>query len=265
MRSRRTGARAFAIACVVPLIMLARAEAAPSAEEIAALKEKVALATRMLVMEGLLAASGHVSARIPGTNLVLIGPGNVSRAVVTADDIVTVDLDSNQVDGKQHAPKETEIHTAIYRARPDVMSVVHSHPVYSLAFSVTGKPILPVTVHGAIFGDGVPVMDYVGQVDSRALGDQLARTLGNHHAVLLKMHGAAVAAPTLEEAFAWALHLEENAEKQLWAEMSGTVHAMSRADIERCIRQSMGWSSIIKRWEYYEQKARAAGFVPDAG
>jgi ribulose-5-phosphate 4-epimerase/fuculose-1-phosphate aldolase len=242
---------------VLALLAVAEARAAPTETEVAALKEKVALATRMLVMEGLLDASGHVSARIPGTNLVVISPGNLSRAIVRGEDIVTVDLDAHQVAGSQQAPKETEIHTAIYRARPDVMAVVHSHPVHSLAFSITGKPIVPVTVHGAIFGDGVPVMDYVGQVDSRELGDELARTLGSHHAVLLKMHGAAIAAPTVEEAFAWALHLEENAEKQLWAEMSGTVHAMSQADIERCIRQSMGWGSITKRWEFYEEKLRS--------
>jgi L-ribulose-5-phosphate 4-epimerase len=263
MGSRNGGALALLVPCVAAL-MLQHAQAAPTEDQIAELKEKVALATRMLVMEGLLDASGHVSARIPGTNLVIISPGFVSRSIVRGSDMVTVDLDARQVDGANRAPKETEIHTAIYRARPDVMSVIHTHPVHSLAFSITGKPIVPVTVHGAIFGDGVPVMDYVGQVDSRELGDQLAQTLGNHHAVLLKMHGAAIAAPTLEEAFAWALHLEENAEKQLWAEMSGTVHAMSQADIERCIRQSMGWSSIVKRWEFYVEKARAEGIAPAA-
>lgn len=220
------------------------------------LKEKLALATRMLVMEGLIGSSGHVSVRIPGTDQVLIGSRDVSRAILQAEDVVTVDLRSNQLGGTRIAPREVEIHTGIYRARPDVMAVVHSHPIHSLAFSITGKPILPVTVHGAIFGDGVPLMDYVGHINTRELGDQLGQTLGDKNAALLKMHGAAVAAPTLEEAFVWALHLEENAEKQLWAEATGTVHAMTQEDIERCISQAFGSASILKRWEYYKDKER---------
>ena len=100
-------------------------------------------------------------------------------------------------------------------------------------------------------------MNHVGHVNSRELGDGLAQALGDKNAVLLKMHGAAIAAPTLEEAFAWALHLEENAEKQLWAEATGTVQAMTQEDIERCIRESFGWASIVKRWDYYaEQESR---------
>jgi L-fuculose-phosphate aldolase len=225
--------------------------AAQDTAQVRELKEKVALATRMLVVQGIIGSSGHVSARIPGTDLVLIGSRDVSRAVVQADDIVTVDLRSTQIDGPTIAPREVEIHTGIYRARPDIMSVVHSHPIHSFAFSITGKPILPVTVHGAIFGDGVPLMDYVGHVNTRELGDQLAEALGDKNAVLLKMHGAAIAAPTIEQATVWALHLEENAEKQLIAEASGIVHGMTQEDIDRCLSQAFAEASILKRWEYY--------------
>ena len=254
--------RPSSIRTTIMLLMLGLASWQPAngaedEEQIQELKENVALATRMLVMEGLLASSGHVSARIPGTDQVLIGPRDVSRAILQAEDLVIVELNSTQSGGTRRAPREVEIHTGIYRARPDVMAVVHSHPVHSLAFSITGKPIRPVTVHGAIFGDGVPVMDYVGHVNSRELGDGLAQALGDKNAVLLKMHGAAIAAPTLEEAFAWTLHLEENAEKQLWAEATGTVQAMTQEEIERCIRQSFGWSSIVKRWDYYAEKERS--------
>ena len=97
----------------------------------------------MLAREGIIAVSGHVSARIPGTDRVVIGPGDVTRDILTADDIITVDLNSKKIDGKTREPLETEIHTGIYRARPDVMSVMHSHPVHSVVFSITKKPILP--------------------------------------------------------------------------------------------------------------------------
>jgi L-ribulose-5-phosphate 4-epimerase len=232
--------------------------APPSPADILKMKEKVALATRMLTHTGIVASSGHVSMRIPGTDHVLVGPGNVSRDVVTADDVVMVDLNSNQLEGKRRKPSETEIHTGIYRARPDVMAVIHTHPVYSTVFSVIGKPILPVTMHGAIFGDGVPVYDSVGHVDTRERGDALARALGNHRAVLIKMHGAAVVGRSLEEAFVAAIQLEENAQVQLLAESAGKVTPMTPEDVQRCIRESFGPSSIHKRWQYYVDQENLA-------
>jgi len=231
-------------------------QSAAAEANIAEMKARIALATRMLASEGIVGSSGHVSMRIPGTDKVLVGPADVSRDVITTDDVVTVDLNSKQLEGKRRQPDETEIHTGIYRARPDVMSVVHTHPTYSVAFSITKKPILPVHMHGAIFADGVPVFDSVGHVNTKELGDGLARALGNRRAVLLKMHGAAIVGGSLEEAFVAAIQLEENAQQQLLAETSGTgkVEPMTPDDIARCIKQSWKPSSIQKRWQYYLDK-----------
>jgi L-fuculose-phosphate aldolase len=221
--------------------------------EIDRLKAKVAQATRMLAREGVIASSGHVSARIPGTDRFVIGPGDVTRDILTGADIITVDLNAKKIDGKKAAPLESEIHAGIYRARPDVMSVVHSHPVHSVVFSITKKPILPISVHGAIFADGVPTFDNVGHINTRELGDGLARALGTHRAVLMKMHGAAIVGASVEEAFVATLQLEENAEKQLWAEATGgKVEAMTAEEAARSVRQSFQPSSIQKRWQYYE-------------
>jgi L-ribulose-5-phosphate 4-epimerase len=229
----------------------------PPPSELAAIKEKIALATRMLAHEGIVGSSGHVSMRIPGTDRVLVGPADVTRDVLAADDVVTVDLDSRKVDGKRQQPDETEIHTGIYRARPDVMSVVHTHPAYSVAFSITNKPILPVHMHGAIFADGVPVFDHVGHINTRELGDGLARMLGKRRAVLIKMHGAAIAGSTLEEAFVAAFQLEENAQQQLLAEATGRAEPMTPEDVARCLKQSWRPASIRKRWQYYVDKLSA--------
>jgi len=224
------------------------------------MKARIALATRMLANEGIVGSSGHVSMRIPGTDKILVGPADVSRDVITTDDVVTVDLNSKQLDGKRRQPDETEIHTGIYRARADVMSIVHTHPTYSVAFSVTKKPILPVHMHGAIFADGVPVFDSVGHVNTKELGDGLARALGNRRAVLLKMHGAAIVGGSLEEAFVAAIQLEENAQQQLLAETSGAgkVEPMTPEDVARCIKQSWRPASIQKRWQYYLDKNAVA-------
>ena len=253
MKTRTIGT--VALAGLLPLTF---APSARADDEVEKLKQKVAQATRMLAREGLLASSGHVSARIPGTDRVLIGPAGVSRDILQPEDIITVDLDSNQIEGRTRKPLETEIHTGIYRARPDVGGVVHAHPLHSVVFTITGKPILPVSVHGAIFGDGVPVFDHVGHVRSREEGDGLARTLGDRRAVLIKLHGNAVVGKTVEEAFVSALQLEENAEKQLWAEATGAVTPMTPEDVERSIRQSFSEFSIAKRWRYYQDKEDVA-------
>lgn len=233
------------------------APAGSSEADIVKMKERIALATRMLASEGMVGSSGHVSMRIPGiTGHVLVGPSDVSRDVVTPDDVITVDLDAKMIEGKRRRPDETEIHTGIYRARPDVMSVVHTHPIYSVVFSVTKRPILPVHMHGAIFADGVPVFDSVGHINTRELGDGLARALGNRRAVLIKMHGAAIAGNSLEEAFVAAFQLEENAQQQLLAEQAGVTHVepMTADDVARCIKQSWSPFSIQKRWQYYVDK-----------
>ena len=230
----------------------------PPPTDVEQLKVKVAQATRMLASEGVIASSGHVSARIPGTDRVVIGPADVTRDILTGTDIVTVDLNAKKISGKRREPLETEIHTGIYRARPDVMAVVHSHPVHSVVFSVTKKPILAISVHGAIFADGVPTFDHVGHVNSRELGDALARVLGLHRAALIKMHGAVIVGGSVEEAFVAALQLEENAEKQLWAEATGTVEAMTAEEAARSVKQSFQPSSIQKRWQYYQDLERVA-------
>ncbi len=238
--------------------LTAQSQSASAADAVAHLKRKVAQATRMLAAEGIIASSGHVSARIPGTDRVLIGPADVTRDILTADDVVTVDLNSKKLEGRRAQPLETEIHTGIYRARPDVMAVVHSHPVHSVVFSITKKPILPVSVHGAIFADGVPTFEHVGHVNTRELGDGLARALGSHRAALIKMHGAVIVGASIEEVFAASLQLEENAEKQLWAAATGTVEPMTPEEAVRSVKQSFQPSSIQKRWRYYEDKDRTS-------
>lgn len=265
LKGAAAGAAAFVAS---PAVSEAQQTAAPrggpqaAADEgnIVEMKARIALATRMLANEGIVGSSGHVSMRIPGTDKILVGPADVSRDVITTDDVVTVDLNSKQLEGKRRQPDETEIHTGIYRARADVLSIVHTHPTYSVAFSVSKKPILPVHMHGAIFADGVPVFDSVGHVNTRELGDGLARALGNRRAVLLKMHGAAIVGGSLEEAFVAAIQLEENAQQQLLAEASGAgkVEPMTPEDVARCIKQSWRPASIQKRWQYYLDKNAVA-------
>jgi ribulose-5-phosphate 4-epimerase/fuculose-1-phosphate aldolase len=218
------------------------------------LKVKVAEAVRMLAVEGIVNYSGHVSARVPGTNRILINSRDASREIVQSENIVTVDLDGNKVAGKEGEPDETWMHLAIYRARPDVMSVVHSHALYSTSFTIARKPMLPVTVRGAIFADGVPEYPEAGKIVNREQGDRLAEALGPHRAALLRMHGAVVVGAYLEEAFAATIQFEENAQYQLTASMLGPVDRLTPQEVEDSVRESWKPNSILKRWEYYRAK-----------
>jgi L-ribulose-5-phosphate 4-epimerase len=218
------------------------------------LKVRVAQAVRMLAAEGLIASSGHVSARIPGTDRILINSNYTSREFVEPRNLVTVSLNDKKVGGEEPQPDETFIHTAIYRARPDVMGIVHTHANFSTAFTVARKEILPVSVHGAIFADGVPEYKRARKVINRQQGDDLAKALGSHRAVLMRMHGAVVVGAYLEEAFVAALQLEENAEKQIIASALGPVDRMTPEEVAEAIQESFKPASIKKRWEFYMER-----------
>ena len=144
-----------------------------------ALKQQLALACRMLANEQLFDQSGHISARHPTQALFLIHPHHLSRADVSAPDILTVDLDGNLVEGSVRAPSEVFIHSQIYRARPDVQSVCHIHSRMAVVFTIAGRPLHAVTNNAAFLGDGpVPVYPNPRLVHSPAQGDALAEMLG---------------------------------------------------------------------------------------
>ena len=93
--------------------------------------------------------AGHVSARIPGTDQIVIkgrGEGEVALRYTTPDDLVVVDMDGKKIDGREdlNRPGETEIHTALYRARPEVNCVIHVHPPTVVLFTIVGRELLPV-------------------------------------------------------------------------------------------------------------------------
>ncbi len=227
------------------------------------LKADLATAVRLLTAEGLMDFNGHLSVRMPGDpNKILINPRHVSRTVVTAGDIVTTDLRGKPLDGNKEPPSETPIHTAIYRLRPEVVSVAHIHPAIATAFSIAEVPIVPVFTLGCLLGDGVPVFDKPDLVRSDALGDELAEVLGAHRAALMRGHGAVVVGESVEACFTACIWLEENAKKQLLARQLGnTVRAFSAEETVRVKNDLWRPVTIRKTWDYYVDKYRASGVL----
>lgn len=202
-----------------------------------ALKDKVARGTRILFEMGLADYHGHLSARIPGTRDLLIKPVLVSLKEVKADDILRVNFDEYAKQLSEHArklsgiqeviretrlpPRETIIHTAVYEARPDVGSVIHTHQLFATAFGVAGKEIRPVHVTAAAFGPATPILDKADLILSEEDGRTVADALGDRNALLLRNHGVVIVGGSVEESVTNAVYLERAAQMQLIASLIG--------------------------------------------
>ena len=128
---------------------------------------------------------------------------------MAAEDMVVVDPQGARVAGTNNPPSETPIFTGVFAARPDVMAVFHLHLEYATLFSVVGKPLRPIGVTGAPFGEEVPVHADPTLIQRPEQGAALARSLGDRLAVILRGHGAVIVGASIEEAFAASVILRE--------------------------------------------------------
>ena len=146
------------------------------------MKQTLVDAIRMLERAEIIDHSGHCSAR-RDANSFYINSGASMRGALTVDDIVTVDLDGNLVEGSAKPPLEFHIHSEVYRARPDVNAVAHTHPRWSTLLTMVGAKVKPVYAQGVLLGD-IPMLDSPLSVNSKPMGEKLAATLGHGRAVL---------------------------------------------------------------------------------
>jgi HCOMODA/2-hydroxy-3-carboxy-muconic semialdehyde decarboxylase len=187
--------------------------------------EDLVSANRILADQGVLDAYGHVSIRHPANANRYLISRSMSPANVTAADIMELDLDSNPVD--QHGRGlflERFIHGEIYKARPDVNAVIHSHSPGVIPFSITNVPMRPVMHTASFLWVGVPVFeirDTGGATDllvrNSVLAKALAVTLGSKPVALIRGHGNVVVGPNVKRATTQAVYTEVNARLQTTA------------------------------------------------
>ncbi len=191
--------------------------------ELAEMKEILAYGCKVLAFEGQKdVVWGHVSLRLPEGNLFLMKPATLGLEEVTADDIITANLDGQKVAGERKIHSEVPIHSEILRARPDVNCVVHTHPVHAIAFSALDLPLLPVSHEGSLFCDGLPVYtDTTDLIREKERGQGLARCLGDKNAVLMRNHGVITVGRSVGEAVLTAIVLEKACQTQLLAVQLG--------------------------------------------
>jgi len=219
----------------------------------AEIKQQLADAIRILARADIVDHSGHGSARRDGESF-YINSAASARGALTADDIVAVDLDGNLIEGSARPPFEFHIHSEIYRVRPDVHAVMHTHPRWSTFLTMTGAKYRAVYAQGALLGDDIPLVDSPLSVNTRSMGEKVAATLGRGPAVLLKSHGAVVVGSTLVECFALAAYLEENAYRQYMAMQIGDPYVFSEAE-QQSFRERL-WTPALfrKTWDHYHAK-----------
>ena len=221
-------------------------------------RDQLVDAVRMLTAAGILDYNGHASVRT-GPDRLLINSGRSVRSHLSAADLVEIDLDGQPAGPGDAPPLEFHIHAEIYKRRPDVHAVVHGHPKWSTVLSVAGVRHAPVYAQGTLLGD-VPLFAGKLSVNTASAGAALADALGAGRAVVLQSHGTVVVGADLVEAFALALYLEDNAERQYLARQIGQPVVFTQAEQEAC--RSNLWKPNLFRKAWDHQRASLSGSGP---
>jgi ribulose-5-phosphate 4-epimerase/fuculose-1-phosphate aldolase len=227
-----------------------------------ALVDDLVAASRILALHQVLDAYGHVSARSDRRPAHFIMSRSLAPALVTAADLMELDPDSEPLPGdKRKGFLERYIHGEIYRARPEVMAVVHSHSPSVIPFGVTRSKLRPIYHMGSFLWSGTPVFDIRKErqdndllIRDNPLGKALAGTLGKCTCVLMRGHGMTVIGDSVPEAVFRAIYTEMNARLQLQAtQLEGPIEFLSDEEGRRSTVSNRG--TIERPWELWKKTA----------
>jgi L-ribulose-5-phosphate 4-epimerase len=200
----------------------------------AELREQVVRYARRLIATGLVrGTSGNVSVREPESDRAFVTPSGVDYDTMKPDDVVLVDLAGRPASAGMKPSVDTPVHVAIYRIRPDVGAVIHTHSIHAAAFSAVGRDIPPLITESAGYvGGPVRIMRYIppAQPDT---GDAVAGGLGHDRAILLPNHGVIAVGENLMKAFAAAMAVEESAHVAVLAYQLGEPKLVPNSEIMR--------------------------------
>ena len=219
----------------------------------AELRQQLADALSMMERAEVIDFNGHMSCRLPGTQHILINAGKSVRSNLTAGDIIEIDMDGKPVEHDVVPPMEFPLHTEIYRRRPDVNAVAHTHPVWSTLFSSVGEPVRPVTMQAAVMGP-VQVFQKTASINNVPLAQELAAALGPHRVITLRSHGAVTVGADIIESFVLAIYLEETARRQYLAKSIGTPYTLTDEEVGT-IGSNLRKPHLLKKvWDYHHAK-----------
>lgn len=230
--------------------------AAPAAD----LVDRLVYANRILYDQGIVDGLGHASVRHDSAPGVFLLSCNRAPGMVRRRDITCYDYDGNAVSENPERPYlERFIHGEIYRSRPDVVAVVHSHSASVIPFAITRNALRPVYHMAGFLGEGsahFEIREAGGNTDmlirSSYLGAALARSLGGHNCVLMRGHGSTVVGTSLEQAVYRAIYAETNAKLQLAAQGLGEISFLNREEAQ--LSSDMNDGQIPRSWNLWIQR-----------
>ena len=222
---------------------------------------ELAVANRILYNEGVVDGFGHVSVRDARKPDRFLLARSMAPALVTPKDIMQFDLAGDAVDPRGRQPYlERFIHGSIYKARPDVMAVLHDHSPSLIPFCNSDTRLRPMVGSAAFLGEGAPVFD-IRTIDDEgdlnictpAQAKGLARALGPHGLVLLRGHGAVAVGESIRQVVRRAIIAESNAKQQMQATVLGPVHFLT--DSEIAFAKRMKPKDPDRAWRLWKQRA----------
>ena len=223
--------------------------------------EDLAAASRILADQGVFDAAGHVSMRHPSDPQRFLMSRSLAPQMITADDIMEFDIDSNPIDARgRNAFIERYLHGEIFRARPDVMAIAHSHSPSTIAFGLSNVPMRAMYHNAAFLAAGVPVFDIrekFGTTDivisSPEKGAALAQVLAGKPVALLRAHGMVATGPSLPVAVFRAIFTvtSANIQHQVLA-LGGPVAALDEE--EGRLADVVNVQTVGRSWDLWKKR-----------
>lgn len=225
--------------------------------------EKLALANRILYDQGVVDGFGHISVRHEQSSEHFLLSCNRAPGLVMAQDIITYDFNGDPVEpSDKRSYLERFIHAEIYKSRPDVMSVVHSHSQSVIPFGATGQRLRPIFHMSGFLGSGsalFEIRDGGGNTDllisNTGLGKALAESLGQHNCVLMRGHGSTTVGPSIEVAVYRAIYAEVNAKLQLQAAALGPINFLNEEEAALAAASTEG--QVLRAWDLWRGRIGA--------
>jgi HCOMODA/2-hydroxy-3-carboxy-muconic semialdehyde decarboxylase len=222
---------------------------------------EIVIGSRILAEFGVLDGFGHVSARSPTNPNHFLMSRSLAPALVSADDIMEFDLDGNAVEARGRSLfLERFIHSEIYKARPDVMSVVHTHSPGVIPFGVSQVPLRPMFHNAAFLAAGAPVWDIrkdFGETDmlvrDPSRGKSLVQMLGDKSVVLMRGHGDVTVGPSVKMAVFRAYYTDVNAKLQSQAiALGGDINYLTPGEGTKA--DAINFAVIDRIWNLWKMR-----------
>jgi len=220
------------------------------------LRVTLAQAYQVLFMEGLAedTTRGHITAKA-ADGIIYVKPWGVGFEEVSARDFLGVDEAGNLREGKGRLHSELVLHLEIYRQRPDIFSVVHVHPFHTIMLaSVCSGDLHIVSQQGFHFGGGMPIYESPDMIRTREQARELAETMGDKPAILMRNHGVVTAGKSLEEATILAIDFEKAAREHLMVVTYPHPLVMDPEMVRNMNEKIYNAEQYRMLWDYYCRK-----------